>query len=209
MTSILAYLCLSALLFGPSWRLPLVSASTFHRGSNRAVVAFATPNTNGSAADTTAGNAKKNPPSLGAPICDYHQVDVPTSQEGPPTQKISVEDLTPTLNELLATSGMKHGVITVISRHTTTAITINERESRLTRDLQDTFLKLVPADERSHPAVATAGIRYQHNDIDQRPESEEEAQRCRENGWDIDNKQELQKWREQEPINVRVLELLC
>lgn len=138
---------------------------------------------------------------LGSPICQYHQVDVPTSSQGPPVQKISVEDLTPKLNELLARSGMKNGLITVVSRHTTTAITINERESRLARDLQDTLLSLIPADERSHPAVATEGIRYQHNDIDQRPESEEEAQRCRDNGWDIDNSTELQKWRNQEPIN--------
>ena len=138
---------------------------------------------------------------LGAPICDYHEVSVSTTQEGPPCQKINVEDLTPTLKEMLEESGMKNGVINVISRHTTTAITINERESRLARDLEKAFLGFVPADERSHPAVATAGVRYQHNDIDERPESEEEAQRCRENGWDIDSEAELKRWRDQEPIN--------
>jgi thiamine phosphate synthase YjbQ (UPF0047 family) len=139
--------------------------------------------------------------SLGNPVCEYHQVDVPTSQEGPPCQKISVEDLTPKLKELLSDSGMKNGVINVISRHTTTAITINERESRLARDLEETFLAMIPADERSHPVVAKYGVRYQHNDIDLRPESEEEAQRCRDNGWDIDDSVELQRWRGQEPIN--------
>lgn len=40
-----------------------------------------------------------------------------------------------------------------------------------------------------------------HNDIDRRPDGEEEAQRCRENGWDIDDPEILQKWRDQEPIN--------
>jgi secondary thiamine-phosphate synthase enzyme len=44
-------------------------------------------------------------------------------------------------------------------------------------------------------------VRYKHNDIDLRPDSAEEAQRCRDNGWDIDNETELQRWREQEPIN--------
>ena len=112
-----------------------------------------------------------------------------------------MEDLTPTINDLLSSSGMANGVVTVISRHTTTAITINERESRLSRDLEETYLKLIPADERSDPQVATAGVTYQHNDIDSRPESEEEAQRCRDNGWDIDNQEDLQRWRDQEPIN--------
>ena len=68
---------------------------------------------------------------LGEPICEYHQLSVPTSQPGPPCQKISVEDLTPSINQLLNESGMMNGVVNVISRHTTTAITINERESRL------------------------------------------------------------------------------
>ena len=96
---------------------------------------------------------------------------------------------------------MQQGVVNVISRHTTTAITINERESRLARDMEETCLALFPPDERSESVQAQEGTRYQHNDIDQRPESEEEAQRCRENGWDIDKPEVLQAWRNQEPIN--------
>mmetsp|Transcript_16829 Transcript_16829/g.46225 ORF Transcript_16829/g.46225 Transcript_16829/m.46225 type:complete len:253 (-) Transcript_16829:77-835(-) len=139
---------------------------------------------------------------LGLPICDYQQVAIPTSQAGqPPRQDISVEDLTPIVNERLQKSGMKQGVVNVISRHTTTSITINERESRLARDIADYFLRICPADERAEPSKAQQGVRYQHNDIDQRPESEEEAQRCRENGWDIDNPKQLEAWRAQEPIN--------
>ncbi|CAB9512347.1 Uncharacterised protein family UPF0047 [Seminavis robusta] len=153
------------------------------------------------ATQKSSGRSPTRASALGDPICEYYQVDVPTSQAGPPKQTISVEDLTPMLKELLKDSGMKNGVINVISRHTTTAVTINERESRLARDLEETFLAMVPADERSHPAVAKEGNRYQHNDIDQRPESEEEAQRCRDNAWDIDNPKELQRWRDQEPIN--------
>jgi len=99
---------------------------------------------------------------------------------------------------------MSDGVVNVISRHTTTAITINERESRLARDMAEYFLKLAPPDERSEAAEqqpATQGIRYKHNDIDQRPDGDEEAQRCRDNGWDIDDPLILQAWRDQEPIN--------
>jgi len=96
---------------------------------------------------------------------------------------------------------MRSGVINVISRHTTTAITINERESRLAEDMAEYFLSLAPPDERSSAATAKEGTRYYHNDIDQRPDSPEEAQRCRDNGWDIDNEERLQAWRDQEPIN--------
>lgn len=139
--------------------------------------------------------------SLGDAICEYHQVTIATTQEGPPRQAISVEDLTPSLQKLLQQSGMKNGVVNVISRHTTTAITINERESRLAQDMAECFLQLVPPDERSSSEASQKGVRYKHNDIDKRPDSDEEAQRCRDNGWDIDDPVELQKWRDQEPIN--------
>jgi thiamine phosphate synthase YjbQ (UPF0047 family) len=140
---------------------------------------------------------------LGEPVCDYHQVTIPTSQEGPPRQNISVEDLTPKLVELLADSGMQNGVLNVISRHTTTALCINELENRLAQDMETYFLSLCPPDERSSASdtTATSGVRYLHNDIDLRPDGDEEAQRCRENGWTIDNPEDLQKWRDQEPIN--------
>lgn len=138
---------------------------------------------------------------LGPPLSEYHQVTIPTTKEGPPRQSISVEDLTPTLRTLLRESKMKNGVLTVISRHTTTAITINERESRLAKDMESYFLSLAPPDERSSSETAKDGVRYFHNDINERPDSAEEAQRCRENGWDIDDPGRLQAWREQEPIN--------
>lgn len=161
-------------------------------------------------------------PSYTKPVCVYHQVMVPTSMEGPPRQCISVEDLTPIIQQLLDTSGLQYGAVTVVSRHTTTAITINERESRLAQDMASYFLKLVPPDERSVAAASvtestsrsidgpaqpsdgvglSTGIRYKHNDIHLRPDSAEEAQRCRDNGWDIDDPNILQAWRDQEPIN--------
>ena len=114
---------------------------------------------------------------------------------------MAVEDLTDVLYDLLQASGMQQGVVHVLSRHTTTAITINERESRLARDTEQALLALLPPDERSSAAAARTGVRYLHNDIDERPESAEEAQRCRDNGWDIDDPQVLQAWRDQEPIN--------
>jgi len=46
------------------------------------------------------------------------------------------------------------GTVTILSRHTTCGITINEMESRLIDDLRQYFLKLVPPD---YP--------YLHNDL--------------------------------------------
>ena len=80
----------------------------------------------------TIGASTTTKATLGEPICELHQVLVPPTQKGPPTQKISIEDLTFKLKDLLKESGMKNGVVNVFSRHTTTAIAINERESRLT-----------------------------------------------------------------------------
>ena len=118
-----------------------------------------------------------------------------------PRQAVSVEDLTPRLRSVLSESGMKDGVVHVISRHTTTAITINERETRLARDVEDYFLRICPPDERSSSDRRADGVRYMHNDIDMRPDGEDEAERCRINGWDVDDPVALKRWREQEPIN--------
>lgn len=119
-----------------------------------------------------------------------------------PQQLVSVQDLTPTIEALLEESGIDQGTVTVISRHTTTAITINELESRLQRDITHTFLQLIPPDERSAARQRQSGVRYEHNDIDQRPESAAEAERCRLNGWNVaTDAAALQAWRAQEPIN--------
>ena len=141
---------------------------------------------------------------LGQQICKYETITITPSgmNEGElPRQAVSVEDLTPHLKSYIESSGMKNGVLTVISRHTTTALTINEFETRLARDVEEFFLKICPPDERSESEKKQVGVRYLHNDIDQRPDGEDEQQRCRDNGWDIDDDVELQKWRDQEPIN--------
>ena len=173
-------------------RLEVLPSNSYSHTSNCGTSNLQATNTNSS-------NESKLP--VGTPICTYFEVQISTSQEGPPRQAISVEDLTPTIKLLLEDSGMKNGAINIISRHTTTAITINERESRLAQDMEKYFLSLAPPDERSSSESSKDGVRYFHNDIDQRPDSEEEAQRCRDNGWDIDNEDELEAWRDQEPIN--------
>ena len=110
-------------------------------------------------------------------------------------------DLMPYIHSALEASGMRDGSVNLISRHTTTAITINEWESRRVRDIRAWLLRLAPPDDRSAVGQLSAGVAYLHNDIDTRPESEDEKQRCLENGWQIDDPAELQAWRDQEPIN--------
>ena len=147
------------------------------------------------------------PPALGEPVCVYEQVVVHTSSPGPPAQEITVEDLTPFVTELVERSGVREGTVTVVSRHTTTGVTINEWESRLVRDVRNWLLLLAPPDVRS--AIGDkrekndgAPQQYLHNDIHLRPDSDDERQRCIENGWDVENDPEaLAKWRAQEPIN--------
>ena len=94
----------------------------------------------------------------------------------------------------------------ICSRHTTTAITVNEWESRLVRDIKHWLLQIAPPDYRSIAAAKGSGGKggpaYLHNDMDQRPESLDERQRCVENGWDVENDPAaLAAWRAQEPIN--------
>jgi len=180
------------------------------------------------------GGLEQSIESAWIPVCSYQEVKVVSSKAGPPTQEITVEDLTSVVNRLVNASGVIEGTVTVVSRHTTTGITINEWESRLMRDVEAWLLALAPPDSRSIAAAAATAapatpatsssssfsgannedtdggdiqcqndsVRYLHNDMDQRPESEAERQRCLENGWDVANDHEaLKRWRNQEPIN--------
>ena len=150
-------------------------------------------------------------PLLGRPICSYDTItinpsgnnDEDSTSAGPPRQLVSIEDLTPAIQSLLTSSNMRHGVIHVISKHTTTVITINEYETRLRKDMANYFLNICPPDERSSTdgKYEKMGVRYLHNDINLRPEGDEEAMRCQTNGWDITDPKILQQWRDQEPIN--------
>ena len=135
------------------------------------------------------------------PVVLYEEHVVESSKSGPPTQDITVEDLTPAINELVQSSGVQEGTVTVVSRHTTTAVAINEWESRLVDDIRSWLLGLAPPDDRSALPTPGGGVSYLHNDIDARPDSEDEKERCVENGWDVssfDGPRGLAAWRAQE-----------
>ena len=63
-------------------------------------------------------------------------------------------DVTPQIRAHLAQSGIRNGFAVVASRHTTTALTINENEARLLTDVRGFLQRLAPA-----------GDDYLHNDI--------------------------------------------
>ena len=60
-------------------------------------------------------------------------------------QNIDLHDLTPTLKNIAAQSGIQDGFVTITSQHTTAAITINENEARLIKDHQNFFNATYPA----------------------------------------------------------------
>lgn len=67
---------------------------------------------------------------------------------------ISFYDLTPTLKEIVKTSSITNGQAIVFSRHTTTALAINEWEERLLEDLKQHLRRLAPP-----------SAKYLHNDL--------------------------------------------
>lgn len=67
---------------------------------------------------------------------------------------IGIYNITPQIEKILDTTGIKNGQVMVFSRHTTTALAINEYEQRLIEDTKIHFRKLAPESER-----------YLHNDL--------------------------------------------
>jgi secondary thiamine-phosphate synthase enzyme len=68
--------------------------------------------------------------------------------------EISIHDITPMLYGFLEKSGVSDGVMSITSRHSTTALCINEHEDLLLADIRAFFERLVPRDAP-----------YRHNDL--------------------------------------------
>lgn len=64
-----------------------------------------------------------------------------------PTEKpIDIIDITAEVRSALEQTGLRHGTVTVLSRHTTACININEQEPRLVQDMVTFLKRLVPRD---------------------------------------------------------------
>lgn len=70
------------------------------------------------------------------------------------SEGISIHNITPQIEELLATTAIANGQVLVFSRHTTTALAINEDEEGLLHDVKVHLEKLAPPSEK-----------YLHNDL--------------------------------------------
>ena len=67
---------------------------------------------------------------------------------------ITICNVTPHIEKLLAQTSIHNGQVLVFSRHTTTALAINENEQRLLEDIKVYLRKLAPDSDR-----------YLHNDL--------------------------------------------
>jgi secondary thiamine-phosphate synthase enzyme len=76
---------------------------------------------------------------------------------------INIYNITPQINDFIASTSIKNGQVLVFSRHTTTALAINENEERLLEDIKVFLRKLAPESDR-----------YLHNDLHLRVVPEDE-----------------------------------
>ncbi len=53
-------------------------------------------------------------------------------------------DITKEVNDVLKSSGAKEGLLNIFTKHTTTALFINENEEGLVKDYEDILFRLVP-----------------------------------------------------------------
>jgi secondary thiamine-phosphate synthase enzyme len=67
-------------------------------------------------------------------------------------------DVTELVEERVRRSGVRHGVVCVQTRHTTTGVVVNENEPLLLEDMARALERLAPRD-----------LRYRHNDLADRP----------------------------------------
>lgn len=82
----------------------------------------------------------------------FHHVELIKTNE-----PISIINLNTDIMNAISHSGVSYGFVTVSSRHTTTAICINEYEERLLADIRHWLKKMAPPNDR-----------YLHNDIEKR-----------------------------------------
>jgi len=76
------------------------------------------------------------------------------------TRRVELVNITDKVKNLVKSSNIKDGIVNVFTRHTTSAIFINENESRLLGDFEKIIEKLVPM-----------GGSYEHNTIDNNADS--------------------------------------
>ncbi len=70
----------------------------------------------------------------------FHEISIAT------TKPIEFIDVTDRVREAVGKSGIKNGIVSIFSNHTTVAVRINERCSRLQKDMEALLREMVPED---------------------------------------------------------------
>lgn len=83
-----------------------------------------------------------------AAICRHHRLHIATDRP------VAFVDLTDRLAEVVAASGLHTGLLNLHTRHTTTAIVLNEHEPLLLADFEALLARLAPPDAA-----------YRHDDL--------------------------------------------
>ncbi|MBD2204362.1 YjbQ family protein [Calothrix sp. FACHB-1219] len=78
-------------------------------------------------------------------------------------QGINIHNITPQIQDIINSTSIQNGQALVFSRHTTTALAINENEERLLEDIKVFLRKLAPESDK-----------YLHNDLHLRIVPEDE-----------------------------------
>lgn len=76
------------------------------------------------------------------------------------TERIEITDITRNIDAAIAESGLRKGLVNIYSKHSTSALFINENEAGLVEDYVDLIEKLVPT-----------GDNYRHDRIDNNADS--------------------------------------
>jgi len=83
-----------------------------------------------------------------------NEIDLQTSK------RMEIVDITSKVREIVKSTGIKNGIINIFTRHSTSAIVINENESGLVKDFENLLKKIVPENND-----------YVHNVIDNNADS--------------------------------------
>ncbi len=71
------------------------------------------------------------------------------------SKQVELVNITPTVKEIIAKSGVREGIVLVYVPHATAGLIVNENEPRLIKDFLDTLKTLIPWNKN-----------YAHNQID-------------------------------------------
>lgn len=77
----------------------------------------------------------------------YNEIIINTNK------KVELINITSKINEIIKTNGVKEGLINISTKHTTTAILINEDEKGLKQDIINLYEYLIPFKDYFHDKI--------------------------------------------------------